>query len=734
MQTMLLRVFALSLAGILLVPAAIATDIPVGFVSYDITGTNVAQFDIVNQTGSNSSTFPDTTFPVTNSISLSGLSLTVDYTGGFSAVFGSSYFTLNADGLSFDGGPLSTLNGPPSGLFGAIDAVLTGNFSTTSFQLNDGSTVTVDPSFSATISDPGGLTNGDFAIINATTGGSGPPPPVPEPSTWIMMGTGLAGLLGTGRSRGRRALQALKRCRTPLFALGLGCGLLLVPVTSQAAVKLNALTSPSSGVAGSSSVGVTGSGFPSGTITPANVSVALSPVCGGSSTAATASFVQKIIGSSDKIEFQIPGSLATGTYYVSVSGTDSNNVTFNSGTTCSAVQVTHSSTITAACLPSSSLAVLSGSHVTAYVPNGYWEGGTTGVQAVSIEGGGSPVSIPTTDVINSCSSNSVTGETVCVANNTHVYTITGTSVTNVLSDGANASPSFSGGSAQTTGVAINALTNTAVLGIGVASSPARAGLQLLNLSNNSFGTPFASHTAISENMSVDPNRNLILSPNEESGYTLYKLDSVGNLSEFNSTIGVGTELDSAAEDCTTGIALSTVEFTGKLVIADLTQAVFTPPVSPSTVGTWTAPNQVVNFPEFESFAAGTDGISVAAGSTHLGIVSGEFGGSSFGVFQLPATSGSGTPAFVDYVQANLPNTPDGRTFSAGFDPHTITAYTSPNDGKAYGLMSDWNGGVNWVAVIDLQALMSAARTPGTHSVASSVNLIANGIVRYVATH
>src|SRR6185437_1461143 len=157
---------------------------------------------------------------------------------------------------------------------------------------------------------------------------------------------------------------------------------------------------------------------------------------------------------------------------------------------------------------------------------------------------------------------------VCVANNTHVYTITGTSVTNTLSDGANSSPSFSGGSAQTTGVAINALTNTAVLGIGVASSPARAGLQLLNLSNNSFGTPFASHTAISENMSVDPNRNLILSPNEESGYTLYKLDSVGNLSEFDSTIGIGSELDSAAEDCTTGIALSTVEFTGKLVIAD----------------------------------------------------------------------------------------------------------------------------------------------------------------------
>lgn len=734
MRTALLRIFALSLAGALFAPAANAVDIPVGYVSYDVTGTNIAQFDIVNQTGPNSSTFPDTTFPISTSVSLSSLSLTVNYSGGGSATFGASYFTLDSDGLSFDGGPLSTLNGPPSGLFGAIGATLTGTFDTTSLTLNDGSTVTVDPGFSATISDPSGLTNGDFALINTGTGGSGPPPPVPEPSTWAMMGTGLAGLIGVALYRRRRGLTLLGSYGNSAIALSIGCVLLLAPISSQASVKLNTLSSPSSGVAGSSTVGVTGSGFPSGTITPADVSVALSLTCGGSSTPATASFVQKIIGTSDRIQFVIPGSLAAGTYYVSISGTDSNNVAFTSGTTCSAVQVTHSSTVTAACLPSSSLAVLSGTNVTAYVPNGSWSSGTTGVQAVPIEGGGSPISIPTADEINSCSSNSVTGETVCAANNTHVYTITGTSVTNILSDGANAFPSFSGGSSETPGVAINALSNTAVLGVGVSSSPFSAGLQLLNLSTNTFGTPFASQTPISENMSVDPNRNLILSPNEGSGYTLYKIDSVGNLSEFDSTIGTGLDLDSAAEDCTTGIGLSTVEFTGELVIADLTQATFTPPVAPAKAGTWTAPNQTVNFPEFEGFAAGTSGISVASGSTHLGIVTGEFGGNSFGVIKLPATSGSGTPAFVDYVQAFLPNTPDGAAFSAGFDPHTITAYTSPNNGKAYGLMSDWTGGVKWVAVIDLQALLDASRTAGTHSVSPTVNLLTSGIVRYVATH
>ena len=39
-----------------------ATDIPLGFLTYDVTGTNVAQFDIVNMTGTNSS--GDASFPI----------------------------------------------------------------------------------------------------------------------------------------------------------------------------------------------------------------------------------------------------------------------------------------------------------------------------------------------------------------------------------------------------------------------------------------------------------------------------------------------------------------------------------------------------------------------------------------------------------------------------------------------------------------------------------------------
>jgi hypothetical protein len=52
---------------------AFANSVPIGIFSYDVTGTGTFQFDITNQTGPNSSTFPDPTWPVTNTISLNSL-------------------------------------------------------------------------------------------------------------------------------------------------------------------------------------------------------------------------------------------------------------------------------------------------------------------------------------------------------------------------------------------------------------------------------------------------------------------------------------------------------------------------------------------------------------------------------------------------------------------------------------------------------------------------------------
>ena len=178
-----------------------ATTIPIGYTVWDLgippsTGT----FDIVNVTGINSSVFPDMTFPVTTSVNLSGLSLLVDFSNGSSTTFGSSYFTLAADGLSFNGSaiPIGGANPLPT------EATLTGTFSPLSLTLNNGSTDHILSSFSATILPSSGrtLSAGDFALIVATTTAV-TPAPVPEPATVTLTALGLVGVVQ--RYRHRRA-------------------------------------------------------------------------------------------------------------------------------------------------------------------------------------------------------------------------------------------------------------------------------------------------------------------------------------------------------------------------------------------------------------------------------------------------------------------------------------------------------------------------------------------------
>jgi len=726
---------ALSLTGALFAPVAVAAPVAMGYVSYDVTGLGVAQFDITNETGPNSSLDP--TFPVTTSVDLSNLSLDVQFATGPDEIYGPSYFTLSGDGLSWEGTPLSTGIAQPNGLSGAVDAILTGTFDETSLTLYDSSTLTIDPSFSTEIfavQNPPDLSDGDFGVIYANPGSG--PSTVPEPETFLMVGTGLAGLLNLRRRR----LFDLVRNSFSRGLMGAGAtvallALLFASPAANASVRLNAWTVPSSGAAGSTIVTLTGSNFPSGGIAPGNVTLSFASTCGGTALATESpNTVVNIIGGTDRLTLLVPASLLTGTYFISLAGTTNSSIPFVSSN-CAEINVTHTSTTLAACLPSSSLAVLTGTNVTAYVPNGAWCCGTTGISVVPIEGSGTAATLTTSGKVNSCSSNSATGETVCVDNGTNVYEITGNTITNTLTSNSNTTAGFSGGSCNDCGVAIDALTNTAVITGGFTGGSSGDGLQLLNLATNTFATPFPSAFTVSENVSIDPNRNLILSPDEDDYYDLFKINPDGSLTEYENYQPVGGEFDSAAEDCTTGIALSTQEFTSNLFITDLTQATFTAPSGGNPYGTWTAPSQSVNLYPADDFifAAGTSGISVAAGTTHLGITMGEFGGNSFAVFQLPATSGTGTPNFVDYVGAYLPATPDSVAFSAGYDPHTITAYTSPNNGKAYGLVADWaSSPPSYVAVIDLQALLNATRS-GTdaHIVDPSVDLVAAGIVRYV---
>ena len=399
------------------------------------------------------------------------------------------------------------------------------------------------------------------------------------------------------------------------------------------------------------------------------------------------------------------------------------------------------------CNPTTSVGLLiQGSTVTSYVPNGNFDvsSTTTGLQVVPLEPTGSPVSVATANVVNSCVANSTTGEAVCTANNTDVYTLMGSTLTHTLTSSADQGFNNSGGTCFNCGVIIDMAANKALISIGLSTSPSGSAYQYLDLTANTFATPIPTVNEIAENFLYDSQRALLLSPTEAGVYDIFKASS-GSLTEYEMPLAGSPNTDSAGEDCTTGISLVPVEFSSNLYLSDLTQAVFTP----GSPGTWTAPTALINIPEWTIYdgpESGLDGVAIA-GTTHLGIVLGEYPfpippnyANAVMVVQLPSTSGSGTPALVDYAVALLPNDPDGNTFSIGCDPHTVAAYVSPNSGKALGVVSDYgalpcytisapSGTPQYEALIDLAGVLAAPRTGG-HTVTGSIS----SFVTFVATH
>jgi hypothetical protein len=712
------------LAGVGFTPSIHAQN-TIGYVSYELDETpSSSEFDILNITGVNSGLgFSPDLDPVTSEVDLTDLSLTLNFGGGGSEVLGAgagsvdpTYFTLQGDGISFAGNPADLTDTED-----ITSAILTGTFEETTITLSGGpsDTVMIEPTFTTTITDPSGtLADGDFAAIVATEVPSGPPPTTPEPESLVLFATGLAGLAGLRR----RALfaAARKACRGLLASgalLALAC-LILIPAGAHAApgtVKLATWTVPSSGLAGYNQVTVTASGFPAGQ-SDASVTLSFATSCGGTPVATTNPTAITALGPSTTLKFLIPASLATGTYFISVSGTGF------ASSTCAEIQVTATSTAIASCVPTSSLAVVAGTNVNAFVPGAAWYYDiATGIQEVPLEGSGTPHSF-TAGYVNSCAANSTTGEVVCTENGTTVDLISGTTLTQ-LTSGSDTEVGFTGGYCYNCGVGINSANNTAVIAGGF-SGKSGYGVQILNLSNNTFNAPFPMSYYVSEDISIDSGRNLILSPGEDGNYDLLQIGAANSLTEFSNNISSGGyDLDSAAEDCTTGIALSANEFYDTVFITDLTQAVFTP----GAPGSWTAPGQYVNLND-GGYAAGVSGVSEAPGTNHLGVITGEFGGSAYSAIQLPATSGSGTPTLADwaYVSA-MPNTPDGNGFSAGYDPHTVTAYTSPNTGKSYAVFADYaDGAPDYLGVVDLACVLAQPR-----SSAHIVNGNAAACTRYV---
>jgi hypothetical protein len=383
-----------------------------------------------------------------------------------------------------------------------------------------------------------------------------------------------------------------------------------------------------------------------------------------------------------------------------------------------------------ACTQANAFAVMTrGPDVSLYLPNGSWYEGTTGVRVVSLENGpANPVTIPTPGIVDACASDPTLQEVVCTATDSDVYLIKGTSLITTLQSSGSGTASFSGGNCTNCSLAINPITDIAYIEEAYASQPA---VQALHLRHNNFTSPLVLQNGISESIQVDTVRNVLLSASEQSVYDVIKLDSAGDPATEFGNGSVDAEYDASGEDCLTGVAVGTDEFTGNLFLASLNSAVFD-----TTTSSWSDSQEVLQyFPEFDGLAAGTTGLAIAPG-THDAVLAGEFGGNLVGFIHLPNTGSISPTDLQRYVVATLPTDPNGYTFQNGYDPHSVTAYTSPNTQKTYAVLADWaDGAPDYVALIDIEGVLDAPRVMSAsgrkHAVSPDYGLKVHGLLKYI---
>ena len=128
----------------------------------------------------------------------------------------------------------------------------------------------------------------------------------------------VASLIALRRRQGARSIGKVLRLASRFGVPVLLCCLCLTHfATGALAVNLATYTTPDNGTAGINNVNITGSGFPVGTITPANIVVTFATTCGGAAAATTnATSITTVVLSTKRVNVLLPGSLVAGDYAV----------------------------------------------------------------------------------------------------------------------------------------------------------------------------------------------------------------------------------------------------------------------------------------------------------------------------------------------------------------------------------------------------------------------------------
>ena len=226
----------------------------------------------------------------------------------------------------------------------------------------------------------------------------------------------------------------------------------------------------------------------------------------------------------------------------------------------------------------------------------------------------------------------------------------------------------------------------------------------------------------SENFGYDPQKNRVFSPRygNGAGPSLDLVDVARGAVYALDTPPPLAEPDHGAIDIGTGIAVAAEEAGAVVYLVDLNA----PKLDAPAAGSFQAPQAAIWLSS--STPGRLSGVAVEPGS-HLAFLAADVG-VTMAVAELPTSSGAPL-AVGDYVVTVVPPTPSGTAWYGAGDPHGIAVFTLPGSSRSYGLLMNDNR--RWLAVVDMQALLQAPRSPtDAHGVAAGYDLVGNGVVTF----